>query len=264
MGAIRQMGIVGSVALLTLAAVTLPEPWRSFINIPGMIIVFGGTLLATSICRPARAVFDVLRQLPQLFREKAFIPGNDIEQIILISDMLRRGQVRNAEQHIANIDDSFARLGMQMVVDRRSLDELDKLAGWRIQTMQRQQLAKAHILRTMANFAPAFGMLGTLLGLVQMLHTLGSTGLSDIGSTMGFAMMTTLYGIAASNLVFKPLSIKIERNMEQRLLYVNLQYESIKLVLRNQHSSYIRELQEVYQLNTSTSLHAPVARLNVA
>jgi chemotaxis protein MotA len=101
-------------------------------------------------------------------------------------------------------------------------------------------------MRTMAVFAPAFGMLGTLFGLIHMLYGLGSSGIAEIGAAMGFAMITTLYGIVAANLFLKPLAMKLERRHQQEYSVNHMLCEALLLVQERRHPSLILDALESF------------------
>jgi chemotaxis protein MotA len=108
----------------------------------------------------------------------------------------------------------------------------------------------------MAVFAPAFGMLGTLFGLVHMLAGLGNSGLGEIGGTMAFAMITTVYGIIFSNLFFKPLAIKMERRINFQVSQLNVLMEGVSQVYQRRHPTQIYETLEAYYGQHHATLEA--------
>jgi chemotaxis protein MotA len=106
--------------------------------------------------------------------------------------------------------------------------------------IQRQRAeSDINIMRTMAIFAPAFGMMGTLFGLIHMLHGIGSSGISEIGTAMAFAMITTLYGIVAANLILKPLAMKLERRQQQEFAANHMLGEVLLMVQERRHPTLI-------------------------
>lgn len=107
--------------------------------------------------------------------------------------------------------------------------------------MKIRERAEAQIYRTMAVFAPAFGMLGTLVGLVNMLQGMGDSNMAKIGADMAFALLTTLYGVALANLFFKPIAIKFERRTERRVQLMNMIREGVLLIAKGRSPAYIRE-----------------------
>ncbi len=230
---------------IAIAAVLLvsPEHLGAFFNLPGLIVVIGGTLAATFLSRPASEVLAVLRSIPTLLREEPpSTAERDFDQLLRFAGRYRVASIRNAEREIGRIDSSFMRAGLQQVVDRAPEQELEKSLRWRLSTVLRREQGRIQIINTMAIFAPAFGMLGTLFGLVNMLSGLGNSGLQEIGGSMAFAMITTVYGIIASNLLFKPLAIKLERRTNQRLMQMKTLMEGILMIYHKRHPAQIRDV----------------------
>ena len=198
------IGLLGGAIVLIGMLIMAPVNASAFFNIPGLIVVIGGTFAATCISRPFRDVYRTLRNLPQLFREEVSTLETDVGQLLQFATRYRHGNLRAAERELANIDNPFLYTGLRRVIDRGSLEDLRNALQWRISGLRSREQGRVQILQSMSVFAPAFGMLGTLFGLVHMLSALGSSGLDEIGGTMAFAMITTVYGIVASNLFFKP------------------------------------------------------------
>lgn len=240
------IGLLGGGVLVLGMILLSPEHISAFFNIPGLIVVIGGTLAATVVSRPITDVIRVLRSLPELATDEQPSAGDEIEQLLRVAEWYRHGNIRAAERELANVSNPFLRSGIQLVIDRGPLQDLTKVLQWRIAGLRAREQADAQILRTMATLAPAFGMLGTLFGLVHMLSGLGHSGLQEIGATMAFAMAATLYGLLAANLVLKPLSIKMERRTQQRLVSMNMLQEGILLLYDRQHPILIRETLDAY------------------
>src|SRR5690625_5439382 len=106
---------------------------------------------------------------------------------------------------------------MKLVIDMTQEEEILELLQWRISRMRAREHAEAQLFRVMASYAPAFGMIGTLIGLVNLMFLLGDGDITAIGQQMALALMTTFYGVLLSNLIFKPVAVKLERRTEQRV-----------------------------------------------
>lgn len=251
------MGLIGGVLLVLGMVVMSPEHIGLFFNIPGLLVVLGGTFAAALVSRPWRDVQAVLRQLPQLLRDET--PGIDAElnQLLRFAEWYRLGSLRAAERELENITHPFLHAGLRMLADGCQPQDLSKSLQWRMSGLRAREQGEAQILRTLAVFAPAFGMLGTLFGLVHMLSGLGESGLGEIGSSMAFAMITTLYGIVAANLFFKPLAIKLERRTHQRLLQMGMLMEGILMIYEKRHPTLIRETLEAFELHSESASAAP-------
>ena len=223
----------------------VPEHIGVFFNIPGLLVVFGGTVAATVVSRPIADVMRVLRGLPELVgytpvrrcRDTAIAAGG---RLVSARQYLRRRSGAGKDRN------PFLHSGIQMVIDAAPQQDLLKVMQWQIAGVRMREHADSQILRTMAALAPAFGMLGTLFGLVQMLSGLGHTDLQAIGATMAFSMSSTLYGILAANLVLKPFAIKMERRTQRRLVLMTMLQEGILLLYERRHPNIIRETLEAY------------------
>jgi len=236
------------------------SPWDVgvFFNIPGLIVVIGGTLAATLISRPVSEVQVLWRRIPQLFRKEESTIDTDIEQLLQFAERYRYSSPRSAERALSAISSPFLSTGLRQTVEGSTSEDLSKSLQWRIAGVRSQENAQTQILYSMATFAPAFGMLGTLFGLVHMLSGIGDSGLNEIGGSMAFAMLTTVYGIVASNLVFKPLAIKMERRTGQHLMEMTALMEGILQVHDKRHPTLIREALESYYSHFQT--REPVRR----
>ena len=254
------VGLVGGGVLVLGMMLLSPEHIGAFFNIPGLIVVIGGTLAATIVSRPITEVVRVLRSLPELSTDIPMNAEGDIEQLLRVAEWYRHGNIRAAERELANVSNPFLRGGIQLVIDGGPLQDLTKVLQWRIAGLRAREQADAQILRTMATLAPAFGMLGTLFGLVHMLSGLGHSGLQEIGATMAFAMTSTLYGILAANLVLKPLAIKMERRTQQRLMLMAMLLEGVLLFYDKRHPVLIRESLDAYLAHTEGASY-PAAKL---
>lgn len=245
-------GFLGGFILLAGMIILSPESVGIFLNIPGLIVVIGGTLAATLVSRPVSEVRTLWRKLPKLFRDDESTIDTDIEQLLQFAERYRYSSPRSAERALSMISNPFLAVGLRQTVEGSTLDDLVKSLQWRIAGVRSQQNAQTQILYSMAAFAPAFGMLGTLFGLVHMLSGIGDSGLNEIGGTMAFAMLTTVYGIVAANLVFKPLAIKMERRTSKHLMEMTTLMEGILQIHEKRHPTLIRETLESYYAHFQT------------
>ena len=247
------LGLGGGLALVIGMMVMSPEHMGAFFNLPGLIVVVGGTLMATLISRPIKDVYAVLRGLPGLFRDRPSMLHQDINHLLNFARSYRSYSIENAERQLANMGNMFLKNSLRRVLDNEPMEDLLKFMQWRISGIRNAEQNKVQILYTMATFAPAFGMLGTLFGLIQMLSVIGDSGLSEIGGAMAFAMITTVYGIILSNLFFKPLAIKMERRMNHCITQLNVLMEGVIQVHQRRHPTQILETLDAYY-----SQHQPV------
>ena len=240
------IGLAAGGLIVVVMLLLAPSQIGLFLNVPGLLIVVGGTFAATLVSRPFADVVRVLRSLPDLARDEPQSVDEEIGQIQRVAEYYRHGYVRAAEEELQNVANPFLRAGMQLVIDRGPVQDLVKVLQWRIAGLRSREQADAQIVRTMATLTPAFGMVGTLFGLVHMLSGLGGSGLSEIGASMAFAMSSTLYGILLANLLFKPLAIKMERRTQERVVLLQMLQEGILMLYEKRHPTLIREALEAY------------------
>ncbi|WP_458525094.1 motility protein A [Onishia taeanensis] len=242
-GMLASMGLLGTVLMFT------AESPQSFINLPGLAIVVTGTLAATFISYPLKEVVRVVRLVSLVFRRENTYTQSDIQELVAISRLWFQGDVRAVEQALEKARNPFLRTGVQLVIANTKEEEILELLRWRIARLKAREFAEAQIFRTMATYAPAFGMIGTLVGLVNMLEVMEAGDIGVIGPRMAIALLTTFYGILLANLVFKPIAVKLERRTEERLIAMNMVLEGISLICRRRLPSFIEETLNSFMAN---------------
>jgi len=235
------IGMLSGIAIVVLSVMlTAADAW-SFINLPGLAIVLGGTFAATLLAYPLRDVVRVFKILWIVLRNEKMYAEDDQRELVEVARQLVQGRIANAEDQLNQVQNPFLKTGLQLLIDRTPTEDIAELLEWRILRTKLKERAEAQVYRTMATFAPAFGMLGTLVGLVNMLHGMGQSSMSEIGVDMAFALLTTLYGVVLANMLFKPIAIKFERRTESRMQLMNMILEGILLIARGRSPAYIRE-----------------------
>jgi len=221
-------------------------------SVAGLLFVVGGTLLTATVSQGRAHVIIVLRGIPATFRHRTHDTSQEQALLLRIADYHRQGRTRMAELLIKGFDDALLQQGVQLIIDRCSRKDLVRTIRWRIANAKEQDKHALRILQSMVGFAPAFGMLGTLLGLISLLFNLGESGLSEIGTSMGFAMFTTVYGLALANLIIKPVVIKMEHQSRERIAWMLVKYEALLMLHEQQHPTLIRESLDAFTQKPST------------
>ncbi|MEE8189452.1 MAG: MotA/TolQ/ExbB proton channel family protein [Kiloniellales bacterium] len=204
------LGVVGGFAIIGLAMVLGGSP-GSFINIPALLIVFGGTFLVTTISFTLREVARTQSVLLRAIVYNAETPESASRRMLYLADQARKNGPLSLEGQVKNMPYSrFLSQGISLVADGLPADEIELILGREQQATQERHLRSAGVLRRAGEVAPAMGLIGTLVGLVQMLGNLDDP--SSIGPAMAVALLTTFYGAVLANMVFLPLANKLERN----------------------------------------------------
>jgi len=251
------VGIVTGMLLIVLSVLLSAEEPGVFLNLPGLLIVIGGTIAATFISYPMKELRQVYRSFRLIWRHQELAVDREIEEIVRVSILLGHGRLSAIEDALARINNPFLRTGIQLVIDRTPPSDIDALLKWRIFKLRRQEWGEAQVFRSMATFAPAFGMAGTLLGLVNMLQAMDNADFRVVGLNLGIALTTTLYGIILANLLLKPVAIKLERRTEQRVMLMYMVLEGISMLGQKRNPSFIRETLNSFVAQYEDEIHSP-------
>jgi chemotaxis protein MotA len=210
----------------------------------GFGLVFCGTLLMARLSHSG----DSLRMLKlALLKLRVASDGVAEDELRLQSflkaaSFFRYGKIQPAEDAARNISRPVLRRGTQLVLDGMQRPQL-AIALQRQIAEERERLASpVELLRAMAGYAPTLGMLGTLLGLSQMLFGVSSGDVASMGASMGFAMTTTVYGLVLANLVLKPFASKVEQRNRLQLTQSIVDLQAVMLLHERQHPEYIRDV----------------------
>lgn len=208
--------VVGITAafLLIAAAIILGGQPGAFFDLPAIFIVLGGTFGVTVACFSVHDIFVAFKVVGQtVFR----ISRNPIEvarHLMQLSDAARRKGHLSLQDYLPDLMNSgLLYRGVAMVVDGNEAPEVERIMQSELQATIERQIRTVGVLRKAAEISPAMGLIGTLVGLVQMLGNLEDP--STIGPSMAVALLTTFYGAILANLVFTPLASKLERNAEE-------------------------------------------------
>jgi len=188
-----------------------------FVNVPALMITIGGSFSALLINFPLKTVLGVFGVVKKCFTQKLPSPPEIIELFKEMSTIARKDGLLALEGKVAEIPDEFLRRGLEIAVGGNSKEETQVLLETEINCIDERHKIGKKVIDALGSAAPAFGMIGTLIGLVQMLRTLDDP--SKIGGGMATALLTTLYGAVLANLFCIPLAGKLElRNKEEIMI----------------------------------------------
>lgn len=208
------IGIILGVVLVTTAILLGGDP-KLFINMQGVLIVVGGTAATTLIRFPMPRVMKMMNVVKNAFTHRLATPDEVIEELIRIARVARKEGVLALEEE--EQDDEFLEQGIQLVVDGNDTEAIEDILRTDIRYLQHRHRDGRDILKAVGEAAPAFGMIGTLIGLVIMLANMEDV--STLGPAMAVAILTTLYGALIANVLAMPLAKKLEiRSKEETLI----------------------------------------------
>ena len=235
------IGIVSGIAVVAVTVFFSVDDPLVLWDPLGILVVVGGTLSATFVAFPARELGRMVSVVIAVFRNEKMYAQDDLEELVAVSRTMIKADVRGIEKRIRAIKNPFLRLGIQLVLDNAPIDDIIDIMSWRIQKLRAREKAEAQVFRTMATLSPAFGMVGTILGLSAMMGGLGRAGIQELGAHMALAMMTTLYGVVLANLIFKPIAVKFEHRTLQRVALMNTIMQGVILLRQKRSPGVIEE-----------------------
>jgi len=210
------VGLISGFGMVA-AAIVLGGSPGSFFNPPSVLIVIGGTLAVTTACFSLPEMGRTFKIVSKAIFYSAREPSEATIQVLQIAELARKKGVLELQNILGSIPgEPFLHKGISMVVDGTPGEEIENIMRGDLQATIQRHSKSTSVLRKMAEFSPAMGLIGTLIGLVQMLGNLDDP--STIGPSMAVALLTTFYGAVLANMVFLPLAAKLERNSLQEAL----------------------------------------------
>ncbi len=197
------------------------------INVPSLFITLGGGISAAIVSSPLARLFN----FPNFSRFAFMPPQTDatalINTLVNFSERARREGLLSLEDDLADLDEPYLRKGIQLVVDGTDPELVRDILDTDLENIERRHEEGIKFWGDMGLFFPAFGMIGTLIGLIQMLKNLGSGDPAAIGEGMAAAIITTLYGTLAANLVALPVQAKLQQRNREEMMLKSIMIEGI-------------------------------------
>lgn len=201
------IGFVGGFSLVLIAIVTQGSI-IAFASLSSLLIVGGGVIAATMINYSWDHINESFPTIVGMMKNKSVDLRTDIELLNLFAKRSRRDGLLSMESDISDIDEQFLKNGLQLAVDGVKKENLEEILSDQIQAAQRRIEVSINVLHSMATYAPAFGMVGTVIGMILMLQNISDA--ESLGAGLSVALLTTLYGALMANMVFGPLAGKLE------------------------------------------------------
>ena len=225
--------------VVVLGAIVVGGGWQMFIHLPSMAITIGGMLCATLIHFSLPQFLGIFSVIKKTIVAKIPAQSELIQKMVNYAAINRRDGPLALEQEISKISDLFFVKGLQMLIDGQESENIRDLLDLEVQHLQERHSTGKKILEFMGAAAPAFGMIGTLIGLVQMLRNLSSP--ESIGAGMAVALLTTFYGALAANLIFIPLAGKLGIYSKAETTAMEMITEGICAIAQGENPSAVRE-----------------------
>ncbi len=219
--------IIGLVSACTLIILGMGDV-TAFIDVQSATMVIGGTIAATLVANPLPEVVGLVGVYMNAIKHSAASPNELIEKIVGFAETARREGILALEQAVEEAGDAFLSGGIRLAVDGTEPDLIMDILETELRFVEERHKAGQEIISRMGSTAPAFGMIGTLVGLVIMLKNMDDP--AAIGPGMAIALLTTLYGSILANVFLEPISAKLKTYSAKELLSKQMIIEGIMAI----------------------------------
>ena len=200
--------------------------WPAILNVPSFLIVIGGTIAATLINFPLKQVLSVLKVVQKVIKAQEQDPLELIKEFVQLAVVVRKEGHLALEAQAENVEHSFMKRGLMLMADGVDAEALNGILQVQNVAVQQRHKVGQEVLKGVGRWAPAFGMIGTLIGLVGMLASMDDP--KSIGPKMAVALLTTLYGAVVANLFALPMAGKLKQRSDQEILINMVIVEGLK------------------------------------
>ena len=249
------IGLLAGLGIILIGIIQSGGKLYWFFNLNSLLIVLGGTFAATMVNLPLRAVGNIFNVLQNVFRGEDYDYIGIIEEIVQKAQKARKDGLLSLEADLPMMRDGFFKNGIELAINERESSRLRTFLNLEMNNISSRHVAGQEMFLYMASYAPAFGMLGTVLGLIIMMNNFSSGGggmeitasydvaerFADLLSGMGLALITTFYGVFMANMIFLPIGGKLKRRSENELMLKSIVVEGIISIHAREHPILIKE-----------------------
>lgn len=212
-----------------------------FYDMPSVLITVGGTFTALMLSFPASYFASIPSHLRIIMMPTVYDPKEYITKIVEFATSARIEGILSLEKKLDAIDDTFLRTSMMLVVDSVDPEKVKQLLEAELGYLDERHSQARKLYDKGAAYGPAFGMIGTLIGLVKMLAQMNALGPDGIGPAMAVALITTFYGTVLANFIFSPISNKLRIRHEEEMLCKMIIVEGVEAIQSGENPRYIEE-----------------------
>jgi chemotaxis protein MotA len=237
------LGIVLGMVLVW-APIIMSGQLAGFIDIPSIMIVVGGALSAIVTSLPLSDFLGIGGVIKKALFTTAQDPTTVIDTLVDLGEKARREGILALEREVKNLEDEFLKKAIQLAVDGNEVEVIESVMGTEVEYLEVRHKQGIGIFEAMGSYAPGFGMLGTLVGLVGMLANLDDP--SNIGGPMATALITTFYGSLVANVFCIPVAAKLKLRSGEEILLKNMVLAGILSIQSGDNPRVLREKLETF------------------
>jgi chemotaxis protein MotA len=214
------------------------------LQITAALIVFGGTLGAVMVTTPLDVLKRAAAKLVWVFMQKQLSPDAIIEEIIGYATKARKNGIVSLEQDAERVADPFLRKALNLAVDGTDLQEIRKMMELEIGIDEQQSEAEAKVFEAAGGYSPTIGIIGAVLGLIQVMKSLSN--IEKVGEGIAVAFVATIYGVSSANILFIPSAGKIRARTQAAMQMKELMLEGVAGIVEGLNPKLIRTKLEAY------------------
>jgi chemotaxis protein MotA len=213
-------------------------------QVTAAMIVCGGTLGAVMVTTPLDVLLRAFRRLPDVFLARAQDPGSVLEALIEFATRARKQGIVSLENEAAQVPDAFLRKAMNLAVDGTDIEQLRKMMESEIAHEEQAGEAEAKVYEAAGGYAPTIGIIGAVLGLIQVMKHIENT--AEVGKGIAVAFVATVYGVGIANLFLLPAANKLKARLQVRLRTREMMLEGVTAIVEGLNPKLIRLKLEAY------------------
>lgn len=233
------LGVIMAIALIIGSIIIGGGSFIAFFDAPSLMVVGGGAIAAAMISFPLKNFLSIFSVVMKVFFYKLDSLPALVEEIVSLAETARRDGLLALESRLSEIENPFVVLGVQMAIDGTRPEVMEDILRTELDAVATRHRDGKALLDCMGRFAPAFGMIGTLMGLVIMLGDMSDP--SKIGAGMAVALLTTMYGAIASNVIFLPFAEKLGFTNKQELMAMEIIVRGIMAIQSGENPRVIEQ-----------------------
>lgn len=209
------IGLVGGLAAIIMSVITSGGSLMGIIDIPSVFMTIGGSFCAILIVSPMKDVLHTFKVLGKVFKIPDFGEKVLVQNMVALSEKARREGILALEEGLEDLEDEFMKTGLRLVVDGTDGAVIRTILESEMDQVEARHMVYINVMTQWAGYAPGFGMIGTVLGLIGMLRNLEDK--SSLGLNMAVALVTTLYGSLLANWIIGPMAQKLINQNSQEM-----------------------------------------------
>jgi chemotaxis protein MotA len=214
-------------------------------QVTAALIVLGGTCGAVLVSTPMNVLAAAMRRLGQVIVDKIDAPEAVIDELILYATSARRNGLVSLENDAMQIENPFLRKALMLAVDGTDLQEIRNMMQLEIEMAERQGFAEARVFECAGGYSPTIGIIGAVLGLIQVMKNLAN--IEEVGHGIAVAFVATVYGVGFANIVLLPASTKIKARVDSETALKEMMLEGVVAIVEGLNPKIIRNKLEAYQ-----------------